>query len=116
MLDNLKKYLDDIGFLLFAVVPTVVSFFIDIQNGSHEWFQRSGSLMVLFAVGLEFRQTSSCSIKESKTVFSEGVAVATGGEMPKIRRILHLAAIFLIAIGTAIWGYGDVAFKYFGYN
>lgn len=114
MMNKLKKYLDDIGFILFATIPTAASFIIDIQNESHEWFQRSGSIMVLFAVGLEFRQTSSNPIKASGTLFIEGTAAAIGGEISKTRKKLHFLAISLIAIGTAIWGYGDLAFKYFG--
>ncbi|WP_394224455.1 hypothetical protein [Alteromonas gracilis] len=69
------------------------------------WFQRSGSLIVLFAVLGEYYVS-----KMASTLRPAGHVGITKMEetLPKTVGLFHLIALFLAIIGTFIWGYGDL--------
>ena len=77
------------------------------------WFQRSGSLMVLFAVWLEYKLFKISSL--SSPISDNGVtwqdqahrdALNTNyGNMLKLYK--YITAVLAIT-GTIIWGYGDI--------
>jgi len=53
----LKVYKTDITLALLAVLPAGISLGLDLlQSNDYFWFQRSGALMVLFGVLLDFNQ------------------------------------------------------------
>ena len=74
-----------------------------LASGEGEWFQRSGSLLVLFSVLLEVRQTAIEQPKKSKSVSIEGTAAATRGPISVGNKRLHWTAWGGIVIGTVIW-------------
>ena len=69
------------------------------------WFQRSGSLVVLFAVLGEYYAS-----KMASTLRPAGyVGITTmEKELTKTVNIFHFIALFLAITGTFIWGYGDL--------
>ena len=81
-----------------------------LASGDGEWFQRSGSLLVLFSVLVEIRQTAIEQPKKAKSVSIEGAAAATRGPISVANKQLHRIAWGGIVIGTVIWGYGDLLF------
>jgi len=110
---NIREYWIDILFTLLAVIPVCVSLYIDINTIENEyyWFQRSGSIMVLFAVALDFEQSKYTKTKESSSLMIEGKPAIIGQVLSITRVYIQRFSIVLIVLGTAIWGYGDLLFK-----
>ena len=110
---NIKEYWIDILFTLLAVVPVIYSFYIDINTVQNEyyWFQRSGSIMVLFAVALDFEQSKYTKTQSSSSLMVEGKPAIVGQVLSTTRIYIQRFSIVLIVLGTAIWGYGDLLFK-----
>lgn len=75
------------------------------------WFQRSGSLMVLFAVLLELNSLKYNEVKGSENVFVNGEPVAKAEDLPRFKKAMRILGFFLAIAGTFIWGYGDLPFK-----
>lgn len=108
----MKQYINDIFLFLAATLPSLASLVIDAQSANdYYWLQRSGSLMVLFAVILDFRQYSFAESEEAEGVFINGKAPIIGRVIPVPRQYIQKVSIALAVIGTFIWGYGDVPFK-----
>ena len=114
----IKKYWIDIVYTLLAIIPVLISLFYDmhLEKNTYFWFQRSGSLMVLFGVMLDFEQTKYSGIEESKHNFvGDGTPQIIAKHLPKERLYIKRFSIVLIIIGTFIWGYGDLLFKFLEY-
>ncbi len=77
------------------------------------WFQRSGSMMVLFAVWVEFKLFTMANF--TSPVSEKGLTIGDtieGGELKLkyggvITTLKYIAAA-LALMGTLIWGYGDI--------
>ena len=104
--------LPDITWVVLGLTSVFVSFVASFVSGDGHWFQRSGSLLVLFSVVLEFRQTQMARPSASKDVFVNGQPTAISRNTPAFRKCLHYYALLAIVIGTVIWGYGDLLFSY----
>lgn len=95
--------------LIASIVPLIAlsGAFIPEAEEPETWFQRSGSLSVLFAVWTEYNLN-----KVHKYIILSGVVVSRQTELSKKYRRRYRAAQytgFLMAIvGTGIWGYGDL--------
>lgn len=101
-----------ISLILAAVVPFAACSFdlkpaIDTQA---EWFQRSGSIMVLIAVAVEYEL-----FKISSVVDPSGFASVKTNELrdtyfPRLGSLKIIGAMIAIT-GTVIWGYGDILYN-----
>jgi len=101
--------------LLIALALPILGWngFLQYEQNGATWFARSGSLMVILAVWLEFKLFAVSSLFSH---VSEGGG--TWGEMidgdilkAKYRKIVTVFKYFAAAlaiIGTIIWGYGDI--------
>ena len=95
-----------------ALVPAAISLALDlIVPSDFYWFNRAGSLMVLFAVILEFRQEYFAQPTRSKGYMEQGVGLLIPTELSRFRKNLRWTAVTLAILGTVIWGYGDVPFR-----
>jgi hypothetical protein len=109
----MKEYLDDIMFIMAAIGAPAISMWLDSGAEAGYWLQRSGSITVMFAIALEYRQATFSSSERSSSVFMNGVAaLQNDSSLPPIRQKLKKIAIYLAIIGTFIWGYGDLPQKY----
>lgn len=75
------------------------------------WFQRSGSAMVVFALLAEAKAI------DIYNTLNPGGFVEKGFNEAKAAYANHPAkfsfsSFVLIALGTLIWGYGDIPFRY----
>ena len=59
--------LPDITWVVLGLTSVFVSAIASFISGDGHWFQRSGSLLVLFSVVLEFRQSQIAKPSASKT-------------------------------------------------
>ncbi len=103
-------------FLLFislSIVPPLFSLFEFLMPATENfstWFQRSGSIMVVFALLAEMRAYNMTM------VLKPGVPVEPHFTKAKSKyswqiQLSNISAFTLIAFGTLIWGYGDIPFK-----
>ena len=102
-------------FLLFCGLSVATPFaFIFIPSFMPEtetlesWFQRSGAMMVVFALLAE-----SFAIGFEKHLFPKSGFGVKGAQAARVKyfkypKIMNALAFVLIAIGTFIWGFGDL--------
>ena len=106
----LRPTIIDASILFLAVVSVVVSLCLATQFPNAELFERSGSLVVLFAVIVEFRNSKiqqKINDKAATTMVGfSSIAIAT--KQPPIRQFIIISAHTFIASGTLIWGYGGL--------
>ena len=105
-----------------AIVVVILSLTIDIIRGEIECFQRSGSIMTLIGAFMSARELIASGIRKaikSRYVTNGGTyGIENGGaydtgrnevEAEATRNVLSTCfGLFLIVVGTAIWGYGDL--------
>jgi len=133
--DWYKMLRNPIVIFIFGVVITTCSIYEDWGRESWQWFQRSGSLLVLLGAILELRSVLRLgvngvggtntsilmgkvnSVDESSPNRKLGIKYDEETEeflyqaaMDKLSG--YIGAIFLI-FGTVIWGYGDLLGKIF---
>ncbi len=116
---NIKKAIYQSVPIIFAVllIPflSANSFQKPMEEAVSFWFQRSGSLMVLLAVWVEFRL-----FKVSGDIFPSGLFLEQEYDLGLRYRlrfnIIKYTAVIGALIGTVIWGYGDILYQeYFKY-
>lgn len=105
------------GFLMLAIaviVPLAALFIPWVPNGDTQavWFQRSGAVTTVFSL-----LAATLSISASRNLFKPGTwgslyAINVLAEyQPNLDRIERIS-FFLTLVGTLIWGYGDIPFRY----
>ena len=99
-----------VALLLAGVAVVAGSAGISLTSGDGEWFQRSGSLFVLFSVLVEIQQTILKQPRASSDVFINNAPAAINNPISAVSKWLHRFAWGGIVIGTVIWGYGDLLF------
>lgn len=96
--------------LLMASVLPLLAYFIDFRpNGetAGSWFQRSGSIMVMLIILSEFRLFSIARYEipvDKGTLQKQPVSE----EFKKPYTLISYLSVLIAAIGTIIWGYGDL--------
>lgn len=88
----------EVVLVLLAMGPPMISLMASIATGDGQWFQRSGSLMVLFSAAIEYRRRNALE------------AGRIGPRWLFWRRIPYVC-YWSIFLGTLIWGYGDLPFR-----
>lgn len=96
--------------LLVGVAVVAGSAGVSLSSGNGEWFQRSGSLFVLFSVLVEIQQTAIKQPEGSSFVSINGAPAAIRQPIAAMSKWLHRFAWGGIVTGTVIWGYGDLLF------
>ncbi|MUK48265.1 hypothetical protein [Aliivibrio fischeri] len=123
---EILKYRMEWLLLLTAISFAAISVVCDVQSPEiTTWFARSGSIVVLFAVIVEFRLSSyiyedvlkaaQVSAKKKGLKVSDNPLVQANidarktvkPEAPRSRKLLSICAHILVITGTVIWGYGD---------
>lgn len=93
-----ESRLVEIGLVLLTIGLPIVSLIASLETCNGEWFQRSGSLMVLFSVAIEHRRRERVA----------GSSAPTGW---LTRRHVPHVCYSSILVGTLIWGYGDLLLR-----
>ncbi len=100
-----------------AITFVTASLIIDIVRGEIEWFHRSGCVMTLIGVVISARELITDGIEQainSKCVINGGTWPSEGNDLKTeaTRNVIATAiAPYLIIIGGAVWGYGDLLMK-----
>lgn len=108
--DITKAIYISVPLIIFGVLAPILSYysvFIPEDEKRAVWFQRSGSLSVLFGVWIEYNLS-----KVNEHINLSGLWVT---EQETLRdeynlkySIVQYVGIFLAVMGTLIWGYGDI--------
>lgn len=73
------------------------------------WFARSGSLMVVIGAFLEYRNFNNQQyLREGRDATWKPREEYVGAL--KIRKVFDICLLVSLALGTVIWGYGDLVF------
>ncbi|GIU40286.1 hypothetical protein TUM4438_01130 [Shewanella sairae] len=110
-----KELLTSIPLYILSVVLPILAWHgcLKVDDNPGVWFQRSGSLMVLFAVWVEFKLFKIGNYSSPRSPDGQTWDdMATEDNLKNkystlIEKMKYLAAILAI-IGTLIWGYGDL--------
>jgi len=92
--------------ILIPVLSLVVSWMPEGETAA-SWFQRSGSAMVIFSLLAETRAINLYNILNPSGFVEVGFDDAKE-KYNKHHVAFHTSSFILIAIGTFIWGYGDI--------
>ena len=110
-----RELLATFPFLVFSIAVPMSAWYgvMQLDDDANLWFQRSGSLVVLFAVWIEYRlfkigsltkPTSEHGLTYQDQVHRDALISRYG---KKIRSYRTLTATIAI-VGTVVWGYGDI--------
>jgi len=106
---NLRKpTIIDASLLLFGACAVTVSLYVSLSCHDATWFERSGSLMVLFAAIVEFRNAQlQQRLNDKAAMLSGGIGgIHAPTKQPSHRQFVIVTAHTFIIVGTLVWGYG----------
>ncbi len=109
--DKLISNLIDLGLLLFAFTWGVLGFVWACKMDDGLWFSRSGSVIVLLSVIVEFRLVNLQQLGYKNAQKAVQHSIVSSGMLPIHKKLISLFALVQIVIGTLIWGYGDLLFN-----
>lgn len=95
--------------LLGSLIPCIALYFPYRPEGEslESWFQRSGSVMVIFAVWAEVKLASIYSmLNPTGLILSDGDLLRI--EFGSYYNYLVPSVAAVAVLGTIIWGYGDL--------
>lgn len=105
-----RKYKFEWVLLAVAVLFSVVSIIADCYSDSLNLFARSGAIVVLAAVVVEYRISSHIYEDIQRAQFLQSkidLSVPLKGKPAPQRKRVAIVAHILVVLGTVIWGYGD---------
>ena len=109
-----RNYKFEWGLLVVTVLFSVASSIADCYSESLNWFARSGAIVVLASVIVEYRISSHIYEDIQRAQFLQSkidVSVPLKGKPAPQRERVAIAAHILVVLGTIIWGYGDLAWS-----
>ena len=98
----------ELALILLSMGPVMMSAYMSVVTGDGHWFQRSGSLMVLFSAAVEYRR----SVLRARAADSGDprLKAAVAARSRPIWGSVPYVCYLQILLGTLIWGYGDLLF------
>ncbi len=105
-----RDYLIELSFMVLAMGPVLVSAYASLITGDGQWFQRSGALMVLFSVAVEYHRRRMPQPVVSARTGASSRATPTARIFGRFWRSIPYVCYFSVFMGTLIWSYGDLLF------
>lgn len=114
-----KELLASVPILLLAVIAPLLGWF-GFLKGHHDagsWFQRSGSITVLFALWAEynfFKLSENLNPRSENGLTYQNIlnTDALHNEFSGYLRVSKVIAAMMAILGTIICGYGDLLYSY----
>ncbi|MDN3520299.1 hypothetical protein [Halomonas ramblicola] len=97
--------------MLLAVVPVMISAYASLVTGDGQWFQRSGALMVLFSIGVEYHRSKVQCYATGNTGTRSAVTHILVASVRRFWKAVPFVCYLSIVTGTLIWSYGDLLFR-----
>jgi len=104
---NFKLWIESI-ILTVAVIWVILSNFIVLAGDANMWFARSGAILVLAAVVVEFSLGKKLLEEISNATVVAGVGCPVPVSVPKQNDFISIAAHICAVTGSIIWAYGDL--------
>ena len=98
----------DVALLGFAALFVVLSFCYDLYQHQHDYFQRSGAVMLVISGYLAYRSLNKYW-RKAENSFTRGHWLRTSGN----QEIIDSCTLAILIIGTVVGGYGDKVFGFF---
>jgi|TARA_R110001599_G_scaffold225392_1_gene424562 hypothetical protein len=98
--------------VVISIVPLLAVFGVlkPEQESAGIWFQRCGSIVVLLGSLAEYYSFKMHSVFSPEHLANEPLFNTKLKYCLQAKRLMAISALF-IAMGTVIWGYGDLFFK-----
>ena len=106
-----RKYIFEWWLIVIALLVALASIIADLYYGEHNWFARSGSIIVLLTAVVEFKVSTHIYEDFQRAQYQQSIVnlhVPLKGKPTKNRKNLTVATYLLLVLGTIIWGYGDL--------
>jgi len=103
-----------VGFTVLAIASPIAAFFIPYipeKETFITWFPRSGSVMVVFGLLAEARAINCFFILNPSGLLAMKGITEAREKYEKYPTVLNIISFAIVALGTLIWGYGDIPFK-----
>jgi hypothetical protein len=98
----------EILILALAVFWVACSFTVTLMYPEGNWFGRSGAVMVLLSLFVEFRIGKAQQSNVSSASVAAGLGIPIGSDLPVTKQRIARTALWFAVLGTLIWGYGDL--------
>jgi hypothetical protein len=104
------------GWLLaLALIAAAASLMLSISTKDGQWFERSGSITTLLAAIVEFRQVARGEAeKRGSPLRAVRLDATPAGTRSREEERIATIGLWVLALGTVIWGYGQPMFHLFG--
>lgn len=97
-------------FLLVAILIPILSLFGVLKPATESlgiWFQRSGSLIVLFGSIAEYFSIQMHNVFSPTLLANEPLFNTRAIYCLQAKKLMAISALFILT-GTVVWGYGDL--------
>lgn len=107
--NKIREAIPDAIVLTGIVLVVSASLWLQSVDPQSNWFMRSGAVVVLLGVVLEYRHSGFESFASAKSIeWACGVGGPTVFELSHLRKSIGYAAHTCVVIGTFIAAYGDL--------
>ncbi|MDE0164611.1 MAG: hypothetical protein OYH76_10330 [Defluviicoccus sp.] len=107
MIKIAPRFISSLVILSLGWLALLASAYVDAALHSVEWFNRSGAILVTCSAILEFLQLPHKESHSSNTTVNDR-PLALMPVVPRSVKFFDRAAWTGIAVGTIVWGYGDL--------
>lgn len=108
---KIRDYKFDYAILFAAILIALCSVVGDLFSDNYSWFARSGSIVVLLAIIVEFRVSTHVYDDIQRAQFLSkkiDLSMPLKAKPSKQKKRISCVAHSMVIIGTIIWGYGDL--------
>ena len=107
------NYKVEVVLLIGSAIWMILSWVSPLTEQPEYWFARSGAIMILLSAIIEYRFSNHTFSKIKQTIqiailTKKPINVYISNEQENIAKVAHS----FIVIGTLVWGYGDLLYKY----
>lgn len=106
----LTIYILLIALAVIAPIAAYFKFLIPAAENPEVWFQRSGSISVLFAVWAEYELSKIGNLINLSGIASKD-QVDLKNKYSIVSNLAKYLGVLVAIFGTLIWGYGDLIFN-----
>lgn len=102
----------DYALILTSISLLLITASIDyFYPNSIYWFQRTGSIVVVAMLIIEYRYHLLASSVPSKVYYEKSIPLQVGFKVGWLRKRIHIVSLSIGFTGTLIWAFGDLPFK-----
>lgn len=108
---NIRHLLFDITLFTLMLALIARSYFISLDVPSSLAFQKAGTLVIVIALVIEYRDQIFYKNHVHQSIISGGLNADYLKTIAKLRCVIGHSALYFIIIGTLMSGFGDLLFK-----